>query len=86
MHNVSNRELLLVALMSLPFLALGALATSQLSAYFQASQQLGMHVFGVRQWYEVSVLLSSYAGAALFASTITFLALTTWIKRKWVGQ
>jgi hypothetical protein len=86
MHNVSNKELLRVALMLLPFLALGALATSQLSAYFQASQQLGMRVFAVRQWYGVSVLLSLYAGAALFASTIIRAALTTWVKRNWIGQ
>jgi hypothetical protein len=85
MHNVSNRELLLVALISLPFIALGALATSQLSAYFQASQELGMHVFAVRQWYGVSVLLSLYAGAALLASTIVGVALTTWIKLNWIG-
>ncbi len=86
MHTVSNKELLLVALMSLPFIALGALATSQLPAYFQASQQLGMRAFAVRQWYGVSALLSLYSCTALLATAIVGIALTTWIKRNWIGQ
>lgn len=86
MHNVSNKELLLMALIALPFTALGALATSELPAYFRASQELGMHAFEVQQWYSVSRLMSLYAALALFATTILGVSLTTWIKRNWLRE